>query len=86
MDLGDVEYEDTDQQIAVLEGRIEALTKELQQAEQERDRLYGAVAACDPVFDGECALCGTGYLDRFHDGPEKHATTCPWRMAKEHKA
>lgn len=40
------------------------------------------LAKCDPVFDGECSLCGI-MLDRFKDGPGKHDPMCPWRMARE---
>ena len=48
----------------------------------DRARIVDAVAKCDPVYDNECALCGVGGLDRFNDGPEKHATDCPWRLAR----
>ena len=41
------------------------------------------LAKCDPVWDGECVCCGQGGLNRFKDGPERHAADCAWRLAKE---
>jgi len=56
--------------------------EERDEAREQLDLLRHEVAACDPVYDGECALCGKIGLDRFSAGPDRHADGCPWRLAK----
>lgn len=65
---------------------VEDLRAENAALRSKLEALHKAVAKVDPVYNGECALCSVIDLDRFEDGPEKHAADCPWRMARAEAA